>query len=74
MANTATDPEERRTYLTFVLVGAGPTGHRCGSRGRHRRRTGQGRAQQIETLYDVYTHPLGPAQPVVEPQTWRMGR
>jgi NADH:ubiquinone reductase (H+-translocating) len=26
MANTATDPEERRTYLTFVLVGAGPTG------------------------------------------------
>jgi len=26
MAETATDPEERRTYLTFVLVGAGPTG------------------------------------------------
>jgi NADH dehydrogenase len=26
MADTATDPEERRTYLTFVLVGAGPTG------------------------------------------------
>jgi NADH dehydrogenase len=26
MANTATDPEERRAYLTFVLVGAGPTG------------------------------------------------
>jgi NADH dehydrogenase len=26
MANTATDPEERRTYLTFALVGAGPTG------------------------------------------------
>jgi NADH dehydrogenase len=26
MANTATDPEERRSYLTFVLVGAGPTG------------------------------------------------
>ena len=26
MADTATDPEERRTYLTFALVGAGPTG------------------------------------------------
>jgi NADH dehydrogenase len=26
MANTAVDPEERRTYLTFALVGAGPTG------------------------------------------------
>lgn len=26
MANTTTDPEERRTYLTFALVGAGPTG------------------------------------------------
>ena len=26
MAATATDPEERRTYLTFALVGAGPTG------------------------------------------------
>jgi NADH:ubiquinone reductase (H+-translocating) len=26
MANTATDPVERRTYLTFALVGAGPTG------------------------------------------------
>jgi NADH dehydrogenase len=26
MANTAADPEERRRYLTFVLVGAGPTG------------------------------------------------
>jgi len=26
MAETATDPEERRVYLTFVLVGAGPTG------------------------------------------------
>jgi NADH:quinone reductase (non-electrogenic) len=26
MAATATDPEERRLYLTFVLVGAGPTG------------------------------------------------
>ena len=26
MADTATDPAERRTYLTFVLVGAGPTG------------------------------------------------
>ena len=26
MANTATDPEERRAYLTFALVGAGPTG------------------------------------------------
>jgi NADH dehydrogenase len=26
MANTTTDPEERRRYLTFVLVGAGPTG------------------------------------------------
>jgi NADH:ubiquinone reductase (H+-translocating) len=26
MAATATDPEERRIYLTFVLVGAGPTG------------------------------------------------
>ena len=26
MADTASDPEERRTYLTFVLVGAGPTG------------------------------------------------
>jgi NADH dehydrogenase len=26
MAETATDPEERRIYLTFVLVGAGPTG------------------------------------------------
>jgi NADH dehydrogenase len=26
MADTAADPAERRTYLTFVLVGAGPTG------------------------------------------------
>jgi len=26
IADTATDPEERRTYLTFALVGAGPTG------------------------------------------------
>ncbi len=26
MAATAADPEERRTYLTFALVGAGPTG------------------------------------------------
>jgi NADH:quinone reductase (non-electrogenic) len=26
MADTATDPEQRRTYLTFALVGAGPTG------------------------------------------------
>ena len=26
MAETATDPVERRIYLTFVLVGAGPTG------------------------------------------------
>jgi NADH:ubiquinone reductase (H+-translocating) len=26
MADTATDPEERRLYLTFALVGAGPTG------------------------------------------------
>jgi NADH dehydrogenase len=26
MADTATDPEERRMYLTFALVGAGPTG------------------------------------------------
>ncbi len=26
MAETSADPEERRTYLTFVLVGAGPTG------------------------------------------------
>ncbi len=26
MANTASDPQERRTWLTFVLVGAGPTG------------------------------------------------
>ncbi|MGP7998508.1 MAG: NAD(P)/FAD-dependent oxidoreductase [Streptosporangiaceae bacterium] len=26
MADTASDPAERRTYLTFVLVGAGPTG------------------------------------------------
>jgi len=26
MAETATDPEERRVYLTFVLVGGGPTG------------------------------------------------
>ena len=26
MAATATDPEERRIYLTFALVGAGPTG------------------------------------------------
>ena len=26
MADTAPDPAERRTYLTFVLVGAGPTG------------------------------------------------
>jgi NADH dehydrogenase len=26
MADTAIDPEERRTYLTFALVGAGPTG------------------------------------------------
>jgi NADH dehydrogenase len=26
MANTATDPVERRTYLTFAVVGAGPTG------------------------------------------------
>ena len=26
MADTAADPEERRTYLTFALVGAGPTG------------------------------------------------
>ncbi len=26
MAATAADPEERRRYLTFVLVGAGPTG------------------------------------------------
>jgi NADH:ubiquinone reductase (H+-translocating) len=26
MADTATDPQERRTYLTFALVGAGPTG------------------------------------------------
>jgi NADH dehydrogenase len=26
MADTATDPEERRRWLTFALVGAGPTG------------------------------------------------
>ena len=26
MADTASTPEERRTYLTFALVGAGPTG------------------------------------------------
>ncbi len=26
MADTATDPQERRTWLTFALVGAGPTG------------------------------------------------
>ena len=26
MADTATDPAQRRTYLTFALVGAGPTG------------------------------------------------
>src|SRR4051812_24177723 len=26
MAQTATDPEERRSWLTFALVGAGPTG------------------------------------------------
>ncbi|GDY29740.1 NADH dehydrogenase [Gandjariella thermophila] len=26
MAETATDPEERRRWLTFVVVGAGPTG------------------------------------------------
>ena len=26
MANTASDPQERRTWLTFALVGAGPTG------------------------------------------------
>jgi len=30
MARTATDPDERRSWLSFALVGAGPTGVEAG--------------------------------------------
>src|ERR1700757_1698245 len=47
MANTATDPEERRRYLTFALVGAGPTGVEL---------AGQIREVATKTLRREYRH------------------
>ncbi len=41
MAETIPDPEQRKMFLTFVVVGAGPTG---GGTGRAGGRAGQGRA------------------------------
>src|SRR5215469_361930 len=47
MAESATDPEERRRWLTFALVGAGPTGVELG---------GQIRELATKTLRREYHH------------------
>jgi NADH:ubiquinone reductase (H+-translocating) len=47
MAETATDPEERRRWLTFALVGAGPTGVEL---------AGQIREVATKTLRHEYRH------------------
>jgi NADH dehydrogenase len=47
IAETATDPEERRRYLTFALVGAGPTGVEL---------AGQLRELATRTLRDEFRH------------------
>ncbi len=47
MAETATDPEERRKWLTFALVGGGPTGVEL---------AGQIRELATKTLRDEYRH------------------
>ena len=47
MAETAADPEEQRRWLTFALVGAGPTGVEL---------AGQIREVATRTLHDRYRH------------------
>jgi NADH:ubiquinone reductase (H+-translocating) len=47
MAESATDPDERRRWLTFALVGAGPTGVEL---------AGQIRELATKTLRDEYRH------------------
>jgi NADH dehydrogenase len=47
MAETASDPDERRRWLTFVLVGAGPTGVEL---------AGQVREVATKTLHREYRH------------------
>src|SRR6516162_4631470 len=47
MAETATDPAERTRWLTFAMVGAGPTGVEL---------AGQIREMATKTLHDEYRH------------------